>query len=215
MRRGAVRIGVLALAAGVLACSRRPAAGAASATGAAPAARATRPWIDEMAPLFGGFRLLRRHREVAMETERRGRELLCVLEPPDVWFCPPGDQPATPELPALSFGFRRGVLTLLARSARGEGARLTADTVMAAYRRAFGDPLLEGDLEPGVHTRIWGDADTTALGIVTCFDLKEVERCEVSLEYFLDTDLLQTTVTHARGMMERAAAEKAGVPAPE
>lgn len=204
MKRTRFLLGLLALAAGTLACSR----GADKGAGASEV-----PGADEMAPVFGGFRLLENQEEVLAEAKRDGKELECVLDPAFDAFCPHGLEPAPPGRQALTFGFRGGALVSLARSVGKEARAASADSLLAAYRRAFGAPVLEGWLNPGLHARLWTDPDTTVLAMMACADPADGGTCDLGMDHVPGTQL-HRLIADWRAMIDRTAAARDSARAP-
>lgn len=171
------------------------AAGCSGETGAAALEMA---WADSV---FAGFHLGEPHDPVLAEARHRGIEVDCISDEMFDPFCTgPLERPAGK--PALSFGFRGGRLVSLARSAVREKGTGPFPDWKAHYRRALGEPVLNGWMNPYIHVTMWTNSDTTLIGTVTCTDPADRSTCEMGLDDARGTNLL-AIVDDWRGMIER------------
>jgi hypothetical protein len=180
---------VLVLAA---ACSRGTAADAARAA--------------ELDSTFFGFRLLTPAERVMADARRQGLYFGCDSVGLEKAFCPGELEPAAGK-PAMSFVFRDGRLVGMVRSSTQEKDPPPTGDVAAQFQRAFGAPAVEGWINPHLHARMWTDADTSVIGVLTCEKPGDRTTCEAGLDHAAGTNLPQ--ILHSwRGMIERNAAKQ-------
>jgi len=185
------RCSVLALVLATAACAR----------GGAPAGP-----MAELDSTFHGFRLLASSDQVMEEARRKGIDLGCGAGALHDTFCTPELEPPAGQ-PWMSFTFRGGRLVGLVRSAvKEKGAPPTGD-MAAQFRRAFGAPVVEGWMNPHIHARMWTDADTSFIGVLTCENPADGTTCEAGLDHAAGTNLPQI-LTDWRGMIEGQAAKR-------
>jgi len=171
---------------------------AAGCSGEASAAAADTAWADSV---FAGFHLGVPRDPVLAEARRRGIEVDCISDEMFDPFCTgPLERPAGK--PALSFGFRGGRLVSLARSGVREKGTGPFPDWKAHYRRALGEPVLNGWMNTYIHAMMWTNADTTLIGTVTCTDPADRATCEMGLDDARGTPL-RAIVDDWRGMIER------------
>jgi hypothetical protein len=179
-------------AAGAAACSRDQAADA------EPAAR-----LDST---FYGFRLLTPAERVMADARGKGLYVGCGSVGLEEAFCP-GELEPTPGKPAISFTFRGGRLVGMVRSAAKEKRAPPTGDMAAQFQRAFGAPVVEGWMNAYLHARMWTDADTSVIGVLTCDDPADLATCEAGLDHAAGTRL-PGILDEWRGMIESHAAKQ-------
>jgi hypothetical protein len=153
---------------------------------------------------FHGFRLLTPAERVMADARGSGLYFGCDSVSAEEAFCPGELEPAAGK-PVMSFIFRGGRLVGLVRSpAKEKGAPPTGD-MAAQFQRAFGAPVVEGWLNAFLHARMWTDADTSVIGVLTCEKPSDRTTCEAGLDHAAGTNLPQI-LDDWRGMIERHAA---------
>jgi len=191
MTPSSLRLLVLATA-GAAACSRGTAADAEPAS--------------KLDSTFYGFRLLTPAERVMEEARRKGVYFGCDSVGVAETFCPGKLEPDRGE-PTMSFTFRDGRLVGLLRSpAEEKGAPPTGD-MAAQFQRAYGAAVVEGWLNPHLHARMWTDADTSVIGVLTCLNPADRATCEAGLDRAAGTELPQI-LADWRGMIQREAAKQ-------
>jgi hypothetical protein len=166
----------------------------------------------EMDSMFAGFRLLAPQERVLADARARGLQFECRTDEAFDAICSPGLEPPAGR-PALSFAFRGGRLVGLVRSATKEQGAPPTGVMAAQFTRAFGTPVVEGWINPYLHARMWTNADTSLIGVLTCDNPTDERTCEPGLDHTVGTRLPQ--ILHDwRGMIEQNAARAPAPAAP-
>lgn len=168
------------------------------------------PRLDSV---FVGFHLGEARTRVLEEAQRRGLPLQCFDDETFQPFCTEGSTPPA-QKPVLALGFRDERLVSLARSVTREKNYPSHANWEAEYRREFGQPVLDGWMNPYMHATMWSSADSTVLGTLTCAKPADPSTCEMGVDRMPPAHVRQM-IADWREMVARTDQATAGQDSPE